>query len=444
MSLYAKELRSVLRGILYLVFLGAVLLFHFSQFGGAVGRDIADAKAGRVDEYHPSALLAPTPGQGDYGTTYADDPEAVVPAVLQSLMHELGQDTFTTYPIGFYKEVRIDAQQHAAIEEILVSVTGGTLAQMQDAYTAWAEGNIHMNEQGIPQLDSGAAPTSLFTSTVDYDTFKTQMAAIDEIIGGGSSYDPAGFATMGQVPLRYEDAKAEYDTLVHEDKLTAAYARLYCDYMGIAIALFSVFLPVGYLMRDRRAGMEPLIFSRRCSSARLVVVRYLACLTAVMLPVLLLCVVPTVQLVVYAAGAGLPVAPLAFFAYSLGWVGPIAMVCCSVGFFFTILTGTPLGIAVQFLFSFLSIFGGAGLLHGSDPGFSLVPRHNTVGERAAFMASFPSFVRNRIGYVLLALVLLGLSILFYELKRRGKLDVRESLAALLRRRKNAVPADGPA
>lgn len=439
MSLFLKECGGVMRSILYIVYVGAIALFFFTQFAGGVGEDIAERDS-TEPSYHSTPLKIPQPGQDSYGSDPAEIPEQVMPNVTQELIQQHASNRYPTYPAGFIRVARLGDADQAAVEAIIERVTGLTVEGL-DAYMAkWYEDNTVHIEGGGSMINPYADATGAFPIVVDYETFKTLMAEVDGMLGGGSSFDPAEFVYMGSVPLTYEQALERYDQLINEDRLTGAYARVFSDYMGIAVGIFAVFVPVGFLMRDRRAGMQELVFSRKCSSARLILTRYAACVAAILLPLVILAVIPTVQLMVFAAGQGIAADPLAFLWYILGWVGPTALVACSVGFFCTTLTGTPLGIAVQFLWSYFSLMSSSLTGYGSN----LILRHNQTGGWHIMDAHWGELVANRLAYTALALVLLACSILFYELQRRGRLDIRGALGKIFRRRKNAVPADAAA
>ena len=69
-------------------------------------------------------------------------------------------------------------------------------------------------------------------------------------------------------PATYEEAMEEYNSFLYDDKITGGYARLFGDYMGIALGILPVFLVVTRELRDRRAGMEELIYTRTASSGK--------------------------------------------------------------------------------------------------------------------------------------------------------------------------------
>ena len=65
------------------------------------------------------------------------------------------------------------------------------------------------------------------------------------------------------------ELKEEYDNLVEKDGYTGGYLRLFCDYMGIIVAILPVFVVATRSLRDKRAKMKDLVYTRKVSSATL-------------------------------------------------------------------------------------------------------------------------------------------------------------------------------
>lgn len=428
--LIPKELRQVVRGVLYLVFVAALLLFFFSQFGDAAGRDIELAEAGEHEAYGRNVLTGPMPGEESYGSMPLEDPAQVMPGALMSLLQEYLTNDYSTYPVGFLRNVRLNDAEQQQVADVLSKITGLTPDALSENLTEWYNRSLIDLGGGAYMQDPNASAEGLFPILTDYDTFRALMAEVDDLLGGGSAYAVEDLAQYGKRELTYEEALARYEDVIEKDRITGTYARLFCDYVGIAIGMFAVFVPVAFMMRDRRVRMHELIYPRRASSTSIICARYLACLAATMVPVLLLSIVPTAQLMAYASRNGLSADPFAFLKYILGWILPTAMVCTSVGFFFTVLTDSPVGIAVQFLWTFFDF--STGPISGGTYGAHLIIRHNQTGGRHLMEAAWDALVVNRVGYALLALTLLALTIACYEMKRRGRLDVRGSIAKILR------------
>ena len=226
---------------------------------------------------------------------------------------------------------------------------------------------------------------------------------------------------FGQVPINYEEALADYELTISHDKLTGAHARLFSDYMGIILGLLPVF-PAVFLCLGDRKNIAPMVHTRRVSSARFILTRFLALVIAVMIPVLIMCAVLTgVHGLDYGFGN---IDIFAYFKYALFWMLPTAMVSTAVGLFFTTLTNTPAAVAVQLVWWFVDTLGGSGAysFYGIRP-LQLIPRHNGLGKTQAYLDYLPELIQNRIRFALIALVLVAFTTFVFSAKRRGLLHV---------------------
>ena len=166
--------------------------------------------------------------------------------------------------------------------------------------------------------------------------------------------------------------------------------------------------------------MRDLIYSRRISSAKIVLTRYIAQIIILFLPVILLAIFATTQITAEYPGFELHL--LAFIGYSFGWLLPTLMVSASVGTVMTELTDTPIGIVIQGIWWFLGLFSGVAHIDGGY-GWDLILRHNTVGNTQVYLDNFSILLWNRIVYTAFALILIVGTIVVYERKRRGKWNV---------------------
>lgn len=431
-ALFLKECRQILKSVLYWVFIGVILVFYATQLGpDFAGKDIREAKQNTI--YNDSnPLMVPPEGLDSYGTRSAEIPEQVMPAATFTLWQEYQENKYVAYPIGFYKNVHLNDSQQARVAEIIRDITGLTpseLAQsIQEAFSKF--------DHNMPILKNSLNFEDFIPIQVDYEQFKQYMEEMDAMIGGGSNYARDNLKSYGHVPVTYKEKSAEQNEIITAEHVTRPYARLFCDYMGIVCALFSVFVPVAFLLRDRRGGCTELIASRCIPSAGFILMRYLAVLTMLILPFFLLSLPALFELSLYGSSQGWSVDYLAFANYILAWLLPTLMISTSVGFFFTVLTDTPVGVALMFLYSMFSIFTGSGISSGKY-GLSLAIRHNSLWKADVVHQNLGALLFNRLFYVGAALLLLAATIVVYELKRRGKCDVYAKLQRALGRIKGA-------
>ncbi|MBC8545714.1 hypothetical protein H8711_02015 [Clostridiaceae bacterium NSJ-31] len=420
MRLYLAECRRILFSLTWVVMAAVFVIFAVSQ-----------------DVLPPSQpLQEPRPG-GSYGGKASGNPDLIMPEALESLYGEFSANDYTTYPHGFIKTVRLKEKKRVQMAGILSELTGKPADELLKAGTdASSQGMTfpYRGDELVPDEDgevvilppeaasmSWGEPIVSLAQGVTWDRFQELMGEVDRLVGGGSSYAAESLSSsFGMIPRTYEEAVADYRLIVSHDRFTGAHARLFSDYMGCMMGLLPVFLSVGFAMRDTRE-IRPAIYVREASSVHLVLARFAALVTLSLLPALLMGAVLT-GLHIEAYGAA-SVDLLAYPKYILAWLLPTAMAAISVGLFFTTLTGTPAGVAVQLIWWFLDLNGGLpGGLTGNYAG-RLSPRHNSLGATQVYLDHFGELVRNRAAIALIALILVGLTIAVLEGKRRGKLDV---------------------
>lgn len=216
------------------------------------------------------------------------------------------------------------------------------------------------------------------------------MKRADDLIGGGSYYSENNLLKFCYVAVTYEEALDSYNLIASEDKFTGAYARLFCDYVGIILSILPVFIAVASCMKDRRAKMDGLIYSRKVSSFKLIFSRYFAIIIAVILPTLILAYISNIS--VWGQYSGMSLDYFAPLKYTIGWLMPSVMISTAVGMFFTELTGTPIAIAIQGLWWFIDLNMGVTRLSGVHTLFELTPRHNSLENTQTFLNEFQTLL----------------------------------------------------
>lgn len=434
--LFVREMKKIMVSIPYLVFVAAIVIGLFSQ---------------GVFQFKDDLLQEPQPGgaSGSYGYKYEEIPEMVMPSALSNLLSEFSDNNYTTYPIGFIKHVKLSEGKQAIMAGILSEITGiskETLLQevagidsgSSDNYTFQIGGdNMQQGEDGGFTIGSNAKPQSepeklVFTvrDDLDYSRFQELMKQADDLLGGGSKYAPDSLSQYGTVPLTYEEGKERYELALNSDQITGGYARLFSDYAGVMIlSILPVFLAVILCMKDQRAKMEALIYTKKTSAVKLTLVRYLALVTTAMLPAIILSYLS--NMLVWSAYSGMSLDYLAPLKYDLGWLMPSVMISTAIGMFLTELTGTPIAVAVQGLWWMFDVNLGIKTVRSGYSLFRLAPRHN-VGANSWFRTQeyldhFQNLMQNRLLMAGFSLLLVIFTILIYEAKRKGKFGGNESI-----------------
>lgn len=373
-SLLGKECKMWLKSILFFAYVVVLVMFYITQM---------DAKV----------ITKPYPDQEDYGLTYTTDETAVMEHTLGNLIMEYTQGCFTTYPVGFYKEVIPDDETMGKISDIISNITGLTEEQWMRQETVQVKKGFRFSE------------------------FKEEMGKVSQMIGSGSSYSEECLQRT-EVAMTYEQAVKQYDDICKIDHVTGTYARLFCDYVGIILGILPAFFGVARALRDRRSQASQVLYTKSMSTVRMITARYLAMVLVMFIPVLLLSCFAMSQAVYVAKSVGVVPDYFAFVKYSVLWLLPTILFVAAVSYVIGELTENILSVLVCCAIWFAAIFMGS----SNDlmsAGWNLVPRFNSLGDTQLFQSILPQLIRNRILYSSTAIILVVFAVILYEKKRRG-------------------------
>lgn len=424
--LLLQEIKKIVKSVSYLIFVAAVVIGLYSQ---------------DVFRFHEELLQEPEAG-GSYGFKYEEIPEIIMPAALRDLWAEFSANNYRTYPIGFIKYVKLNENKKIKMAEILSEITGNdieTILQEGDTTTFYNTDNVAFEIGGdsMQQDSNGGFRISMdhkpqdnlenitpeVCADMDYSRFKEQMELADSLLGGGSNYASDSLTRYGRVPLTYQEAKERYYLAIHSDRVTGGYARLFSDYAGvIAMSILPVFLAVILCMKDQRSKMEALIYTKKISAAKMVLVRYLALVIAAMAPIVILSYLSNIM--VWSVYSGINLDYFAPLKYDFAWILPSVMISVAIGMVLTELTGTPIAVVVQGLWWMVDVNLGIKTVHSGYSLFRLAPRHNAGAgswfRTQDYLDNVQNLVQNRFLIAGMSLLLVILTILIYKAKRRGK------------------------
>lgn len=439
--LYLKELKKICFSMVYMLFLVLLFFGWYKNFYGVTAKEIAASEGNGTSVVSEitggSVLRKPKKEDGSFGGKSKEIPDKIMLGGTDMLIIEYRKNSYATYPFNYYKEVVLNKKEQKQILNILCEITGLTEEQLQnlpDDYFPAVNGNI-MHPGGYQKDESGNFvvkagtdeklegddKTKHFIPQVSYNRFKELMKEAETVIGEGSNYSMDMLRTYyGQVEMNYEEALEEYNKTIYEDKVSSAFARLFCDYLTRSLGLYPVFLAVVFCMRDRKSRMNELIDCKQVSTRKLIVIRYMAMLTAIMLPVILLSFESLVPLIQFSLETGISIDIFAFLKYILWWLLPTGMIVTALGMSLTVYTSTPVAIIVQSVWWFID--SGVTALSGDTGFFTLMIRHNTLNGLEVIQEDLKVICINRGLMTVLALILVALTCRIYERKRKGKMD----------------------
>ena len=442
MKLYLKECKKIAASIVYYLFTAILIFSWFQNFRGVTQTEInwangiTPANAG----FERPLLAEPSEEDDYFGNKVSEDnPEAIMTGVTRALLSEYENNSYATYPLGYYKAITLSGDEQKQVLGILCEITGLTEEELKnlpddyfpavtgtiisfDAMSVDEDGNLNMEMGNSTDIESEDDKYTHFVSQVTYEHFKELMQEMEAIIGEtGSQYSPEMMITyFGMSEMTYEEAQEEYSQTINQDKVTGGFARLFCDYMGLELGLYPIFLVVIIWMKDHMSNAMELIYSREVSSTKLVVSRYLASITMILISILLLSFESLVPLISFGAENGIQVDDFAYIKYILWWLLPEVMVVCAIGIFFTLLTDSPIAIVFQFLWWMVD--KGVTGLSGDTKLTTLMIRHNTLRGYEIVQEDLQIICMNRLLMAGIGILFVVLSIWVLTSKRKGKIN----------------------
>ena len=476
MRLFGMECKRIARSILYWVLVLALLVVTLYQYDPSVESELR-----RTDDPASVFYTAADGNYAEERSAVPDAAmeHAMMTGATKLLMYNYRDNSYQYYPFGYVKEKTMSAREQETILQYLMELTG--LSQQELAGTAGGaadggagdtnisdipisgpgafvldpgKGNINENGQFVinpedwqyvpngedspdaletPSGDigndpasggNGAAPSQTngsFEIQVSFERFREIMEEISRMIGPGSYF------SWTMLKLYYfgndmEDApitQRQHREFYEGDRVTGAFARYYCDSISISVLFLPVFVIVDLMLRDKRRKMQGLTYPRPISSAKLICTRYAAAVCMTMLPILILPVKSLVVLMRYCGSIGVQADMFAFVKYTLAWILPTVLLIVAVGLAVTALLENYTAILLAGL---IWLVGKPTIdkLEGGNYGlFDLIIRHNTLKGYGRMMENIQMLALNRMTISVIALALVGLSVLVYSKKRKG-------------------------
>ena len=190
-TLFLKECKQILKSMVYYIYVVVFVMFLTSQLSGEITQK----------------LEKPQPGQESYGTINSQDESDVMEKELAELVLETYHNSYTTYPLGFYKGVVLNEEEIARVTSIIENCTGKSwdqlIKEMETHYSDYEQNSIQGAMQA--QIAYSVAPAQ----NLSYDEFLRNMEEVCRVVGAGSSYQRESLQAGVSVPMTYEQAVEE-------------------------------------------------------------------------------------------------------------------------------------------------------------------------------------------------------------------------------------------
>lgn len=370
--MFTQELKRVFKSLIFLALALAISVSIAIQISS--------------ESYH---IDLPKPGQESYGHFLSDDLDYIFPNLMQDLKWSVEANSFSTYPYGFYREKTLRQDELKAVKNIMSDLT----AKPYD--------EIKINAD---------------METPDERRLEESLDKIDAILGGGSFFAKDEYKVRyGDRGMSYDEALADYN-LMKEKGFDIAFARYFSDYAGIFALLLTWFMGMFFWNKDAKEGISNTLYVKNFPSFKLVFFRILAMSIALILVVWFIFTYYELQLLqIYGSGLLNP-----FKAYGLVflWVFPVVFLVNTLSSLLTISTRSILLGFLGPIFSLIYIMSSSTNTF-YNIGYGLIIRYNTIGNESYFLSQSSLFVRARVMWILVAILMSVVSAIVYERRRKS-------------------------
>lgn len=404
--LFLMECRKITRSVLYWLYLAALVVTVMQNYETTVENEL--------DQTDNPASVFYIAENGVYAENTdplgEDTGHRMMMEAIKRLMENYRSNSYEYYPFGYVKRKKLSEKEQAAVLSYLKELTGleesgiiGT-EENRDAEDIQISGGgafiLHPGQGGTfgngqfiaePEdweyvenysglSQSKENPGSRFEIQVTFDRFKEIMDCVNNLIGR-NSYFSWTMLSMYYCPNDLQDTpitEQQHREFYEKDHVTGAFARYFCDSISLIVLCLPAFVMIDLLLKDKRCRMNPLLYPRTESSAKIIITRFGAVSCMIMLPVLILPVKSLLTLVLYCRNRGIPVNRFAFAAYIFAWIFPTVLLIVSIALFVTVLTENYSAVLLSgaiWLFCRPSVDKLAGGNYGL---FDLIIRHNTL------------------------------------------------------------------
>ncbi len=445
--LFLMECRKITRSVLYWLYIAALVVTVIQNYETTVENELR-----QTDNPASVFYIAENGAYANNTDKLSEDAEhTMMIEATERLIDNYRSNSYEYYPFGYVKRKTLSEKEQAEILLYLTELTGldepsiiGTDENRDPEDIQISGGGAYVlnpgqggtfengqfiaepedweyieNNSGLSQSKENSGRG--FEIQVTFDRFKEIMDLVNNLIGR-NSYFSWTMLSMYYYPNDMQDnpiTEQQHREFYEKDHVTGAFARYFCDSISIIVLCLPAFVIIDLLLKDKRCKMNPLIYPRTESSARIIITRFEAVSCMIMLPVLILPVKSVLTLVLYCRNVGIHASILAFAAYIFAWIFPTVLLVVSIALLVTVLTenySAVLFAGLIWLFCRPSVDKLAGGNYGI---FDLIIRHNTLKGYERMMENIQMLILNRVLVSVIAILFVGFAIMIYDAKRKG-------------------------
>lgn len=366
-KLVFHEMKYQIKSITFIIFCTFVLLFYVTQFIGDMDR--IDTPSHPIDHMQT----------GDMDMFYNDS----------------------------------DSESHITLEEQKNTLTSLLGRDLENHNTPLFDdmGRIELKPLAdgqltlLEQLNITLQDTS-FTEALYGD----MLEQLQQSFGEHTIYTQDRVKRYGAKVKNYLFNKQEADAIKKYEKITGAYARLFADYIGIAVGFFSIFIAGFALVKDKRYKAAEMIYTKPVSSIKYVLSKYVGNVVLMLAVVLIIAAYTTYTFHIEYDQINV----FAFFQYTLTWILPTIMMVTSIGYLIQIIAGNGIvPIIAIFAYWFYSMPFTRQQYHITR----YIIRYNKVTTLAKYQEVASVITTNRLFITGASLIILIIALWIFEKKR---------------------------
>lgn len=372
-ELIGKEIKQQFKSITFYLFIIILIFSYHTQFIGDLPDSIKPTPPNKENGYN-----------NYYGYTYDVSHMEEMKSVYSSLYRDYKNKETLIHGTVMNKTVKLSQEQIDFLKKTMKKIS-------IDGY----------QEKGL-KID------------ITYEDYLDLMKEVDKKLGGDTYYDSEYRYMITRKRVSYEEALENFNILMEKDKLTRGYGRLFADYMGITAGIYLIFLSAFVITRDKRSKMDGLIYSRKISSFKYILAKYIGLFVSVFIGYIVVATHATIMFTKIASINNYTIDYFAFYKYTIIWIIPTILFTLSIGFIISIVFGNGI-VAIPFQFI---LFSRSVLPLSGDYGLDkFMIRFNSSGKYEQYIQWRPQIITNRIFYVILSIAILIISVLVFEWKR---------------------------
>jgi hypothetical protein len=247
---------------------------------------------------------------------------------------------------------------------------------------------------------------------VSYDTYVSMVKELDIKLGGGTRYGNIEYYMCE--PKTYEDFIKNIKDMIDKKEISNHAARVLCDYLGIVLGIFPVFIGAFLLTKDKKKKTYEIIYSRKVNSAAYVISKFLS--VVILICCLLVIISIHAALFSYNVTKGLNVFIdlLGYIKYTFYWLVPTVMFVVSMSMLISVLFDNRLiAILVMAVLWLISII----YLNGDYTLIKYIIRYNVVDSISEFNSYTKAILINRLFYIVISSAILAITTILFSIRR---------------------------